>query len=616
MAKPKERTFFLPSYGTLSETDNNNNDNDNIMEEEEQGIMLPLNYPGSSASSTIASTESESSFLIPITGVGAGDASLFNINEDQNNNKARVCKNGNQMGHHQSSKERNSAAADLRLSMLSNFSTAYNVLSISLALDILSNLHVNEVTIADKSLCSSALFAGMIVGQLAGGALGDILGRHLAMTVVMLLQVCASLLSSFSTDVHWHAWFGNTTNNDMLSLNIFHVLAFWRFMLGLGCGGVYPLAATLTAESSSNNNNNNDDQTTSNNATELENEKGRRVAMAFSFQGVGYLVVPLVAYALVGLLGESSDLAWRLLLALGATPGIVLTISRVRNNVQRKKTVPPPSTTAMTQQLATQAQRSSSIWEAIRQEPELWRKFLGTGGCWLLFDILFYGNTLFQPIVLACAFGTQEETVQKVARDSAMIASLALPGYFMSVLMIGRQSPRYIQLQGFAVMAALYACIALFFDQMSGNRYLLLGVYGSTFFFSNYGPNATTFMLPAMTFTKRCRSTLNGVCAACGKVGALVGSMVFVQAVRNYGQNVVFGSCSVLSLVGFVVTMLCVAPPSSPLPQEEILAALEQGTIPVDSAMVAKKRETPARIPSVFSMPSIFDFHEDFASTS
>ena len=88
MAKPKERTFFLPSYGTRSETENNNNNNNNniIMEEEKQGIMLPLNYPGSSASSsTIASTESESSFLIPITGVGACDYSLSNNNN--NNNK-------------------------------------------------------------------------------------------------------------------------------------------------------------------------------------------------------------------------------------------------------------------------------------------------------------------------------------------------------------------------------------------------------------------------------------------------------------------------------------------------------------------------------------------------
>ena len=230
----------------------------------------------------------------------------------------------------------------------------------------------------------------------------------------------------------------------------------------------------------------------------------------------------------------------------------------------------------------------------------------------MLFDILFYGNTLFQPIVLACAFGSKEETVQKAALDSAMIASLALPGYVVSVLMIGRQSPRYIQLQGFAAMFVLYACIALFFDQMSDNRYLLLGVYGSTFFFSNYGPNATTFMLPAMTFTKPCRSTLNGVCAACGKVGALIGSMIFVQAVRHYGQSAVFVACSVLSLAGFVVTMLCVDPQRKTLlsQQEDASASLEQGIPAKPATGSIVEKEAPNRIPSVFSMPSLFDFHE------
>lgn len=568
MAKTNSGRVLHIAYGSLWETRQ-------IVEqgEEDQTIMhhpTQVAVPGSSASSTIASTESESSILIPIT---PSEEGCHDYKQSASN---KTVSNHSRL-------ERNSAAADLRLSMLSNFSTAYNVLSISLALDILAHGH-HQVTAADKSLCSSALFAGMIVGQLGGGALGDILGRHLAMTLVMLLQVLASLLSSFSTDIRL----------GFVAINIFHVLAFWRFVLGLGCGGVYPLAATLTAESSS----------SDSSVESSDNTKGRCVALAFSFQGVGYLVVPIVAYVVVSVLGESSDLAWRLLLGFGAVPGIALTASRVRNNVLHNTVPAPPAVN----QLATQAQRTPSVVEAIRQEPQLTRKLLGTGGCWLLFDILFYGNTLFQPIVLACAFGKEQETVQKAARDSATIACLALPGYLMSVWMIGRQSPRYIQLQGFAAMALLYACIASSFERMSGNHYLLLGVYGSTFFVSNYGPNATTFMLPAMTFTKRCRSTLNGVCAACGKVGALVGSMVFAHVAQDL--TTVFWSCAVLSSLGYVVTIFCVNPPPTRhhRQDEDVLTVVEQGGT---HAMVGPAKVFGTRIPSVFSMPSIFDFHED-----
>jgi len=39
--------------------------------------------------------------------------------------------------------------------------------------------------------------------------------------------------------------------------------------------------------------------------------------------------------------------------------------------------------------------QSPSIWESITNEPNLCRKFAGTAGTWFLFDVLFYGNTLF-----------------------------------------------------------------------------------------------------------------------------------------------------------------------------------------------------------------------------
>lgn len=64
---------------------------------------------------------------------------------------------------------RNASGADLRLSMLSNLSTSYNILSISLSLHIMGNIY--ELTSKDSSVCSSALIAGMIGGQLTGGFL-------------------------------------------------------------------------------------------------------------------------------------------------------------------------------------------------------------------------------------------------------------------------------------------------------------------------------------------------------------------------------------------------------------------------------------------------------------
>jgi len=254
--------------------------------------------------------------------------------------------------------------------------------------------------------------------------------------------------------------------------------------LGVGCGGVYPLAATLTAESS----------------TEKSN-RGRLVALTFSMQGVGYLASPLVAWALVTILGETSDVAWRILLGLGCVPGLFLIAVRVgRRKIRSRDQTNEKSTkeNAAKDAEVTKARNLSSgarlpavsILDAIRTEEQLGRKLLGAGGSWLLFDVLFYGNTLFQPVVLSAAFGSAE-TVSVTIRDTVFIAAVALPGYFISVFAIGKQSPKYIQMQGFLVMSIIYCVIGLKFDSLSESKALLLGLYASTFFFSNYGPNST-----------------------------------------------------------------------------------------------------------------------------
>ena len=62
-------------------------------------------------------------------------------------------------------------------------------------------------------------------------------------------------------------------------------IAFWRLVLGVGVGGVYPLSATVASESAE------------------SASRGRAVALVFSTQGIGALTVPLVAWLFVGAIG-------------------------------------------------------------------------------------------------------------------------------------------------------------------------------------------------------------------------------------------------------------------------------------------------------------------------
>ncbi|MCL7023220.1 hypothetical protein MKW94_023441 [Papaver nudicaule] len=58
-------------------------------------------------------------------------------------------------------------------------------------------------------------------------------------------------------------------------------------------------------------------------------------------------------------------------------------------------------------------------------------------------------------------------------------------------------------------------------------------MYALTFFFANFGPNSTTFIIPAEIFPARLRSTCHGISAAAGKAGAIIGAFGFLYAAQN-----------------------------------------------------------------------------------
>jgi PHS family inorganic phosphate transporter-like MFS transporter len=178
-------------------------------------------------------------------------------------------------------------------------------------------------------------------------------------------------------------------------------------------------------------------------------------------------------------------------------------------------------------------------------------------------------------VVIEQAFGSRKSMpghalIRRVVTDSLILNSVSLPGYFVAALLIGRktwgiqQSPRFVMMQGFAAMAILYFVIGAGWHALCRFPILLVCVYGLTFFFANYGPNTTTFILPSLVYSAECRSTLNGVSAACGKVGALVGATLFAPLGQIVGENMVMLMCAVTALSAFGMTQRFVRVRQSP----------------------------------------------------
>lgn len=489
--------------------------------------------------------------------------------------------------------------------MISNFSTSYNVVNISLVLPILEQIH-DDATTKDAAACASSLLAGMIVGQLVGGALGDSrLGRLGALRLVMVLQILASLSSALL------GISGTTTHED-----IFERLAVLRFILGVGCGGVYPLAAVLSAEQDKEENNSStptplQNAGANNGSSHIEveddNDSVHRVVLTFSTQGLGFVSVPIVTVILL-YCTTNLDVVWRLILGFGAVPGILLLVFQFRiyspSSVGHSQIPLEDSISrdfgegegtdselendsilqsehdendrifrgqaSQDDEIVQDRQTNGGWLQSLLHEPGLGRKVLGTAGTWFLFDVIFYGNTIFQPIVVEAAFGGTSnrsgiELLRKIAMDSLILTSIALPGYGVADVMMGKksccvtQTPRYVMLQGFASMAVLYATVGLNWSFLRGVPALLVALYGMTFFFANYGPNTTTFILPSLLFENEHRATWNGVSAAAGKLGALTGATLFEPAANRFGDGAVMLICSGVAVVAYILTY-CTVP--------------------------------------------------------
>ena len=83
----------------------------------------------------------------------------------------------------------------------------------------------------------------------------------------------------------------------------------------------------------------------------------------------------------------------------------------------------------------------------------------------------------------------------------------------------------------------------------------LLFIYGFSYFFTEFGPNATTFVYPSEIFPVKVRTIAHGITAALGKVGGFVGVFTFPFFLHWHGLREAEGAAAIMSCVGLVVTI-------------------------------------------------------------
>lgn len=373
---------------------------------------------------------------------------------------------------------------------------------------VLMKTNYPDQTDSDVTLVKGMALFGAVIGQLFFGTFADCIGRRVIFLCTLTLTILACALSSVSYPIG--------------ALNVYQTLAICRLILGIGVGGEYPLSATITSESST------------------ASFRGRMMASVFSVQGIGTIFGSLVVVIVLSA-GASDMFAWRFALAFGCVPGLLSFYFRWKMH----------ETEAFQNHESTRVSQTETLKEAFRN-PELVKTLIGTAFSWFLLDITFYGNSLFNADINS-AMGYGKSGMDK-AKASLLIACMGYPGYIVSILCIDKVGRKNIQLIGFAMLAILFGIMAAAYKQLKELEVLFFIIYGATFFFSNFGPNATTYIIPGEVFPAKVRATCHGISAASGKLGAAITTYVFVIFKKKAGLQAVFAFCACVGIVGFLTT--------------------------------------------------------------
>ena len=420
------------------------------------------------------------------------------------------------------------------------FTDAYDLFIIGIVVALLkTEWHLST---PQQSLINSVTLAASAVGAIVFGRVADILGRKRIYGYEVLVLAIGALASAFSPN--------------------FTFLLVCRIILGIGIGGDYPVSATIMSEYAG------------------KSSRGAMVGLVFAMQGVGLVVGPLVASGLLAS-GLSNDTIWRILLALGAIPGMA--VFWLRRHIQETPRFAladgshdeASAAIAAATGASVPAQRGSARPSAPPPVPPVTKQnalsgflvllrnrrlliwLIGTAGTWMLLDFAYYGNSISSPEILKL-LDPHASLLRNTLLQLAVFGVFALPGYVVAIWLIDRTGRKSIQMIGFAMMGIAFLLIGLI-PGATTNALPFVLLYGLSYFFTEFGPNTTTFVYPAEIFPVEVRTTGHGISAAAGKIGAFVGAYMFPYLLNLStgirGAEIVAGCVSFAGLLLTIVTL-------------------------------------------------------------
>jgi MFS family permease len=414
------------------------------------------------------------------------------------------------------------SAAQWRIVLIAGmgfFTDAYDLFIIGVVLKLLhAQWHISPL---ETAIVGATALVSAAIGSAVFGRIADVFGRKYIYGFEVLVLGAGAIASAFSPNIWW--------------------LVAFRFILGLGIGGDYPVSATIASEFAG------------------KKTRGLMISTVFAMQGIGLIVGPLLAILLISV-RVPEDLVWRILLAAGAFPPLAVFWAR-----RHLKETPrfAQLSAEKSDDLAQETKRAgfvTALKESFGKDPQLAKWLVGTSAAWFFLDLAYYGNTISNQQFVS-AVSPRGSEIHDLFLSWLVFTFAAFPGYLLSIYGMDRWGRKTIQLLGFTLMAASFIGIAFIGDAKS-IVVPFVALYCLNYFFTEFGPNTTTFVLPAEIFPIRVRTTSHGISATIGKVGAAVGTFSFPLLQARFGLPGPMWVAGVCCLAGFAVTWVLLPEPN------------------------------------------------------
>ncbi|KAH9210727.1 inorganic phosphate transporter 1-4 /Pi cotransporter [Leptodontidium sp. 2 PMI_412] len=186
-----------------------------------------------------------------------------------------------------------------------------------------------------------------------------------------------------------------------------------------------------------------------------------------------------------------------------------------------------------------------------------WTDLVGTSATWALLDFSFYFLGINSWKVIAKIWDTPPYTsvYQYIIQFSwRALISVSVSSMIGGALFIAMAKHRHnLQMFGFLILAVFLIAVGGTFATLLGGRYFaaIIVLYFFTQLFFDFGPNTSTFVIPAEVFPTQYRATCHGISAASGKLGSII-AQIIAQVYLNDNRSKSLG----WALIGFSALMI------------------------------------------------------------